>query len=103
MVSSAVAEGSNGDFERLNEAEFKALMEAADPNRRITYRAEGRSWFVLSGYLENEPEPTIFYAKVMINPSGTGLSAFEISYPQADKGKFDPVVEQMKDSLIAPR
>lgn len=89
--------------ERLTAAEFQALMEAADPNRRITYRAGGRSWFVLSGYLENEVEPTIFYAKFMLNNRGTALSAFEISYPQTDRAEFDPLVEQIENSLTSPR
>ncbi len=88
--------------ERLTVGEFQAMMVAADPNRRITYRAAGRSWFVLSGYLEDEAEPTIFYAKFMLNGRGTAVSAFEISYPQADKAEFNPLVEQMQDSLTSP-
>lgn len=88
--------------EALSRREFERMMEAADPDRRITYRAAGRSWFVLSGYLEGEPEPTIFYAKFMLNRSGTSLSAFEISYPRAQKAEFDGIVERMEDSLTAP-
>jgi hypothetical protein len=88
--------------EQLSVAEFQAMMEAADPNREITYRAAGASWFVLSGYLEGEPEPTIFYAKFMLNGRGTALSAFEISYPKAHKAEFNAVVERMEDSLTAP-
>lgn len=89
--------------ERLTVAAFQAMMEAAAPNRRITYRAAGGSWFVLSGYLENEVEPTIFYAKFMLNGQGTALSAFEISYPRADRAEFDPLVERIEDSLTSPR
>jgi hypothetical protein len=89
--------------ERLTRRQFQAMMEAADPDRRITYRAAGRSWFVLSGYLEGEAEPTIFYAKFMLNPAGTALSAFEISYPKAQKRAFDATVERLEDSLTAPR
>lgn len=89
--------------DQLTVVEFRDMMEAADPNRRITYRAAGKSWFVLSGYLQNEPEPTIFYAKFMLNGRGTALSAFEISYPQIKRMEFDPLVERMEDSLTAPR
>ena len=89
--------------EHLTVAEFQAMMEAADPNRHITYRAAGASWFVLSGYLEDEPEPTIFYAKFMLNARGTALSAFEISYPEARKADFNRIVERMEDSLTSPR
>ena len=72
--------------ERLTVPAFRAMMEAADPNRRIPYRAAGKSWFVLSGYLDSEPVPTIFFAKFMLNARGTALSAFAISYPEAKKG-----------------
>ena len=89
--------------ERLTVAQFQRLMEGADASRRITYRARGRSWFVLSGYLAGEAEQTIFYAKFMLNDAGTALSAFEISYPKADKAKFDAVVERLEDSLTSPR
>ena len=89
--------------EALSLPEFRALMEAADPNRQITYRAAGQSWFVLSGYLEGEGEPTIFYAKFMLNPAGTALSAFEISYPRAEKAAYDEVVERLEGSLTRPR
>lgn len=89
--------------EALSLAEFRALMEAADPDRRITYRAAGRSWFVLSGYLEGTGEPAIFYAKFMLNPAGTALSAFEISYPRAEKAAYDDMVERLEDSLTRPR
>ena len=81
---------------------LQQMIEAADPNRRITYRAGGRSWFVLSGYLDDGREPEIFYAKFMLNARGTALSAFEISYPQAQRDMFDPLVERIEDSLTAP-
>jgi hypothetical protein len=89
--------------ESLGVRQFRDMMEAADPSRRITYRAAGNSWFVLSGYLEDEPVPTVFYAKFMLNRAGTALSAFEISYPASRKSVFDRLVETMEDSLTSPR
>ena len=89
--------------EGLSVAEFRTMMEAADPMRRITYRRAGGNWFVFSGYLENEREPTIFYAKFMLNASRTAVSAFEISYPATDKVRFDATVERIEDSLTSPR
>jgi len=88
--------------DRLTVAQFQDMMEAADPNRRITYRAVGKSWFVLSGYLADEKDPTIFYAKFMLNGAGTALSAFEISYPKAEKAEYDQVVERLEASLTSP-
>jgi hypothetical protein len=87
----------------LSVGEFQQMMEAADPDRRITYRAAGRSWFVLSGYLDGENEPAIFYAKFMLNAAGTALSAFEISYPRIEKAAYDDTVERLEDSLTRPR
>jgi hypothetical protein len=89
--------------QQLSTAQFQAMMEAADPNRDITYRAAGRSWFVLSGYLEDRSEPTVFYAKFMLNRTGTALSAFEISYPAKRKAEMDRVVERIENSMTAPR
>ncbi len=89
--------------ESLGVGQFMDMIEAADPSRRTTYRAAGNSWFVLSGYLDDEPVPTVFYAKFMLNREGTALSAFEISYPASRKFVFDPLVETMEDSLTSPR
>ena len=89
--------------EALSAAAFRKMIEAADPSRRITYRTGGRSWFVLSGFLEGEPEPTIFYAKFMLSRDGRSVSAFEISYPEDERARFDDMVEQIEDSLTAPR
>jgi hypothetical protein len=89
--------------EALSVAAFREMIEAADPARRITYRAGGRSWFVLSGFLEGETEPTIFYAKFMLSRDGTSVSAFEISYPEDERARFDDMVERIEDSLTAPR
>lgn len=88
--------------ERLGVRQFRDMMESAVSSRRITYRAAGNSWFVLSGYLEDEVVPTVFYAKFILNRAGTALSAFEISYPASQKSVFDPVVETMEDSLTSP-
>lgn len=89
--------------ESLSVAAFREMIEAADPSRRITYRAGGRSWFVLSGYLDDEAEPTIFYAKFMLSRDGTSVSAFEISYPEAQRDRYDDMVERIEDSLTAPQ
>ncbi len=89
--------------EALSAVAFEELIEAADPARRITYRAGGRSWFVLSGFLDGETEPTIFYAKFLLSRDGRSVSAFEISYPENERARFDDMVERIEDSLTAPR
>jgi len=81
--------------------EFATMIVAADPSRRITYRAGGNRWFVISGYLGDGD--TIFYAKFLVNRAGTQLSAFEISYPQAAKRRLDRLVTRIEKSLSSPR
>jgi hypothetical protein len=85
---------------------FIAVLEQADRIAEVTYRAGGRSWFVLSGYYRregNELEDLIFYAKFMFNADYSRLAAFEISYPRAEKRRFDPIVTRLEKSLRAPR
>jgi len=89
--------------EALSPAEFRAMITKADPSRRITYRNGGRSWFVLSGFLEGEAKPTIFYTKFMLSRDGRSVSAFELSYPADERARFDDMVVGIEDSLTAPR
>lgn len=86
-------------------AEFRRTLEGAEWIREITYRAGGRSWFVLSGYYRREDveqEDLIFYAKVMFNADRSRFSGFEISYPRSDKRRFDPIVTRIEKSLRPP-
>src|SRR5690606_5326981 len=74
--------GENADG--LSAAGFADMLAGADRIAEVTYRAGGRSWFVLSGYYERlgfEDEELIFYAKFMFSPSRERFAAFEISYP----------------------
>ncbi len=78
--------------EHLSVSEFREAVEAAaTANRVVTYRAAGRSWFVLSGYMADDEATTdlIFYAKFMFDPAATSFSAFEISYPSASRASFE--------------
>jgi hypothetical protein len=95
------ADNPNGRSPR----EFVTALEEADRIEEITYRAEGRNWFVLSGYYADEDslgEPLIFYAKFMFSPDWSRVSAFEISYPQSEKRRFDPIVDHIENSLTPP-
>lgn len=91
---------------RLTPRAFVNALEGAEPVDEVTYRAEGRSWFVLSGYYADDDgvgEPLIFYTKFMFSADLTRVSAFELSYPQSEKRRFDPIVERIEKSLTAPR
>ena len=90
-----VAGPQQTDFDR-----FIADVESASGVDVISYRAEGDSWLVLSGYLEMGQR--IFYAKFMFTPERDALSAFEITYPARDKERFDAIVARLEGSLTRP-
>lgn len=83
---------------------FSRKVESADPDRQISYRASGSSWFVFSGYLppSSGGQARIFYAKFMLDGVGRTFSAFEISYPLNRKRSFDATVARLERSLSAP-
>lgn len=86
----------------LSAAELADSLSRAERIADVTYRAEGRSWFVLSGHyrsLGSGARPLIYYAKLLISADGSRLAGFEISYPQDDKRRLDPVVSRIEDSF----
>ncbi len=89
----------------LTPREFEAALLGAERIREVTYSRRGASWFVISGYYHRENDTSddlIFYAKFMFSPDGATLSAFEASYPLADRVRFDPIIERMEDTLTRP-
>ena len=103
---------TGGGASSAPQAQPSAPEEIADELERntkiaeVTYRASGDNWVALSGYYSRadyEGDDLIFYAKFMFNDDGSHLSAFEISYPEGDRVRFDPIVERLEDTLSAPR
>lgn len=91
--------------QNLSPREFEAALGEAERIREVTYARRGNSWFVLSGYYHrdgDESDDLIFYAKFMFSPDGTRLAGFEASYPQADRARWDPIIETIEDSFRAP-
>ncbi len=89
----------------LSARAFVEALEGADRIREVTYRAEGRSWFVLSGFYQDQDDwddEVIFYAKYMFSADRSALSAIEITFRASEKPRFAPLVEQIEDSLTAP-
>ena len=88
-------------------AKLAALLGGADQVRAVTYRAGGPNWIVLSGYYAGGASKggarVIFYTKLMFSRDHGRISAFEISYPEADKVRFDPIVAGLERSLRPPR
>lgn len=59
----------------------------------MTYRPRGRTWFVLSGYRDDN----IYYEKVMFSCGGNVVNVFAISYPERERNHYDQVVERIED------
>ncbi|HYF08116.1 MAG TPA: hypothetical protein VD970_10880 [Acetobacteraceae bacterium] len=67
------------------------------PGRRITYRAQGRSWFVLSGFQDDQ----ILYERHLLSPDRSIAHAFVMVYPAALRRPYDPIVTRMSRSFGA--
>jgi hypothetical protein len=93
-----------GDANGLTLDGFAERLTSGNDVRSITYRAEGNSWFVLSGFYEPETggDPLIFYTKVLLSADRQTFSAFEISYDADQKALYDSVVSRIEDSFTRP-
>ena len=94
------------NLDNQSPGELLDALEQAQRLGEVTYRANGNSWFVLSGYFtaEDAPdEPLVFYTKVMFSRDRSRIAAFEISYPADELDRFDPIVTRLSRSLTSPR
>src|SRR5688572_10869335 len=85
--------------------EVRDALSRAERIKEITYSRGGASWFVVSGYYHRANDDStdlIFYAKFMLSADRSALSAFEASYPVADKERYDPIIERIEDTLTGP-
>jgi hypothetical protein len=74
--------------------------EAAAPDERVTYRANGRSWFVRSGFKDGN---RIFYRKAIFACGGRVAHLLAFEYPAAEKRSHDRLVTATANSLRAER
>ena len=93
-----------GPAEGMTRDGLEARLAAGEDVAVVTYRDGGDSWFVLSGYYQPDGEgsSTIFYTKVLFSADHGSFSAFEISFPEADKPRFEAVVERLEDNFTRP-
>jgi hypothetical protein len=93
--------GPAGD---LGREALETRLAAGDQVREITYRTGGESWFVLSGFYEPlaNGEPVIFYTKVLFSQTQDSFSAFEISFPESEKPRYEATVEYFEDNFTRP-
>jgi len=77
----------------------KFLRESLDAGERITYRAAGRNWLVLSGTRGER----VFYRRHALSHRNEIANGFEISYPGSLATRYDPIVARISKSLRSGR
>ncbi|MDB5622727.1 MAG: hypothetical protein JWR39_1290 [Devosia sp.] len=87
----------------LSIAQLQEAVAASGQIENVTYRASGNSWFVLSGYDTDENgNQLVVYTKFLFNRDRSAFSAFEISYPEVERGRYHSIVTRIEKSLRAP-
>jgi hypothetical protein len=64
-------------------------------NYKVTYKATGVTWFVLSG----EADGKVFYEKVMFSCLGRLINSFAMIYPANKQHVFNPIIERMENTF----
>lgn len=70
------------------------LIEKSYPGAVISYAPVSETWFVLSGLREG----TVFYERVTFTCGGKLINSWAILYPEADRRRYDRVVERVARS-----
>jgi hypothetical protein len=94
------------NLKRMVPTAFIQELSHAPRIEDITYAAQGRSWFAISGHYVREGAgqgALIYYAKFVFTADLTRFAAFEISYPVTEKRAMDPVVTHLEKSLRLTR
>jgi hypothetical protein len=82
-------------------SDFAAQLAQAGEIKDITYRASGRTWFVISGHYASGAPPLIYYAKYIFSDGLRSVAGFEISYSADEKARMDRIVEHLERSFRA--
>jgi len=71
------------------------ILTNLDPGAVVTYQAQGRDWFVVSG----TKGPDIFYERHLLSHGEEMTEDFVMSYPASLKATYDPLVARMAESF----
>jgi len=69
---------------------------------QVTYRARGASWLVLSGFRDIEGTRSVYYEKTLFSRTGAVLHTMILTYPEARKSRYEPIIARIAGSLKAP-
>jgi len=81
------------DFSLAKYQDF--TLQNLDPAQVVTYKAQGGSWFVISGTKGD----SIFYERHLLSHGGQMTEGFSTTYPAAAKQIYDPIVARMAKSF----
>jgi hypothetical protein len=84
----------NGEAWTIPSLLADALASRKRDGDKVTYKKQGKDWFVLSGYSGSK----IFYSKTIIHDDN--VKCFELRYPTANKVAFDPIVGHLVGSFV---
>jgi len=76
-------------------AGLEAFLREGKQDARVTYRAAGKNWLVLSGVQADR----VFYERHVFSHRNEVENAFQISYPAALAATYDPIVARISKSL----
>ena len=93
-IASAQSQGPRwGTFVNL------ASLTKSDGYQRVTYKARGPNWFVLSGLRSIEGREQVFYEKYLFGAGSKTIHAVVVTYPAELKAIYDPLVGRIGNSL----
>ncbi len=82
------------DFDLAGFKDF--IVKNLEAGELITYQAEGKDWFVISG---TKGADGIFYERHLLSHGKELTEGFVMSYPASLKQKYDPIVARMSKSF----
>lgn len=91
--------GRNNALERTTAQEYAAEQDRiAKAGARISYKAAGKGWFVVSGSYDG----LIFYAKTYAVP-GDQFNTFELTYPASEAKSWNAIVTRVNRCFAPSR
>ena len=85
--------GINNILDDTVESSMKGYAESKDIFDKITYRARGKNWFVLSGYKGGD----VVYVKVYVGKAAN--NELHMTYPAQKKNVYDPIAAKISRSF----
>jgi hypothetical protein len=79
-------------------ADLASLIKS-DGYQRVTYKARGPNWVVLSGLRSIERREQVFYEKYLFGAGGKTIHAVFVTYPAESKAIYDPLAGHIGSSL----